>query len=362
MVTISLCMIVRDEEEVLGRCLATVRALVDEIIIVDTGSVDRTKEIAAEWADRVVDFPWQDDFAAARNFAFDQATMDYCLWLDADDILMPVDQVTFAKMKGELSPDVDMVQLPYHVGLDEKGNPTLTYYRERLIRRGKGFRWQGAVHEAISPAGKVIYEAAAVTHQKLKPGDPDRNLRIFERMLREGELTGSRERLYYARELCDHQRYKEAIPWLENLLEAREGWVENLLEACRVLARCRYQLDEPDEALTTLLYSLTFAPPRGELCCDVGRHFFQRQQWQQAIFWYELALTRPRPDLEGGFCSPDCYGYLPAMQLCVCYDRLGQREKAIEYNRLAGQYKPEDPAYLHNMKYFGLAPTEPETK
>ncbi|MDE6896493.1 MAG: glycosyltransferase family 2 protein, partial [Lachnospiraceae bacterium] len=87
MVTISLCMIVKNEEAVLGRCLDSVKDAVDEIIIVDTGSSDRTKEIAAEYTDKIYDFEWVNDFSAARNEAFSKAEMDYCMWLDADDIL-----------------------------------------------------------------------------------------------------------------------------------------------------------------------------------------------------------------------------------------------------------------------------------
>ena len=74
---ISLCMIVRNEEAVLGRCLDSVADLVDEIILADTGSTDRTKAIAAEYAAKVYDFPWCDDFSAARNFAVSQAVGDY---------------------------------------------------------------------------------------------------------------------------------------------------------------------------------------------------------------------------------------------------------------------------------------------
>ena len=77
MVTISLCMIVKNEEKVLARCLDSVADLVDEIIIVDTGSSDATKEIASRYTDQVYDFAWQDDFAAARNFSFSKASMDY---------------------------------------------------------------------------------------------------------------------------------------------------------------------------------------------------------------------------------------------------------------------------------------------
>ena len=90
--TISLCMIVKNEETTLARCLDSVVGIADEIIIVDTGSTDRTKEIAGRYTDKIFDFPWVDDFAAARNFSFSKATMEYCMWLDASDILLGADQ------------------------------------------------------------------------------------------------------------------------------------------------------------------------------------------------------------------------------------------------------------------------------
>ena len=98
MASISLCMIVKNEEDVLGRCLDSVADLVDEIVIVDTGSTDRTREIAARFTDQIFDFPWQDDFAAARNESFAHATMDYCMWLDADDVLLEEDREKFLDM------------------------------------------------------------------------------------------------------------------------------------------------------------------------------------------------------------------------------------------------------------------------
>lgn len=95
MITISLCMIVRDEENGLGRCLDGVKDIADEIVIVDTGSTDRTKEIAAEYGAVIYDFEWIDDFAAARNEAFSKATKEYILWLDADDTIEEIDRVRF---------------------------------------------------------------------------------------------------------------------------------------------------------------------------------------------------------------------------------------------------------------------------
>ena len=87
MPTISLCMIVKNEEKHIARCLDSVAGLVDEIVIVDTGSSDRTVEIASRYTPRVYSYPWKDDFSDARNHAFSKATMDYCMWMDADDVL-----------------------------------------------------------------------------------------------------------------------------------------------------------------------------------------------------------------------------------------------------------------------------------
>lgn len=97
LVTISLCMIVKNEEDVISRCLDSVNDLVEEINIVDTGSTDRTKEVITQYTDRIFDCEWINDFAAARNYAFKQATQEFILWLDADDILLKEDREKFVK-------------------------------------------------------------------------------------------------------------------------------------------------------------------------------------------------------------------------------------------------------------------------
>lgn len=352
MVTVSLCMIVKDEEENLPRCLASVQGLVDEIVIVDTGSRDRTKERAAQFTPLIYDFPWIDDFSAARNFAFSKGTMDYCMWLDADDVLEEEAQSGFLQLKEELSPETDVVMMRYHTAFDSGGRPTFTYYRERLIRREAGLLWQGAVHEAITPAGVVVYSQLSVTHRKTGPGEPERNLRIFESLLRAGKSLSPREQFYYARELTYHGRDGEATEVLREFLQSEEGWLENKMEACRTLAGCYSRLGREELALEALFKSLQFGPPRAELCCELGQWFFRREENATAAFWYELALTRPRADDTGAFVVPDCYDYLPCIQLCLCYYRMGQLQRARDYNERAGQAKPEDPSYLYNRDFF----------
>lgn len=352
MVRISLCMIVKNEEDVLARCLDSAKGIADEIIIVDTGSTDQTKKIAESYTDNVLDFEWCEDFSAARNYSFSKATMDYILWLDADDILTQENQQQFLELKANLPDNVAMVMMKYHTAFHEDGSPSFSYYRERLVKNHAGFCWEGAVHEAIVPSGKILYSDIAVTHKKVHPSDPDRNLHIFEHLLKQGVILQPRQQFYYARELYYHARYREALQVLEVFLDSGKGWIENQIDACRQSALCCYALNEPDRALQSLLRSLQYDLPRAEICCDIGKHFADRTNYRLAVFWYQTALSLPRNDQSGAFIFPDCYGYLPAIMLCVCYDRLGDRKQAEYYNELAGSFKPEDPSYLSNRDFF----------
>ncbi len=352
MITVSLCMIVKNEERHLARCLESVRDLADEIVIVDTGSTDGTKEIAGRYTDRVYDFPWRDDFAAARNAAFDKGTMEYLMWLDADDVLEEPDRQRFAALKRELSPDVDVVMMRYHTAFDERGEPTFTYFRERLIRREAGLRWEGAVHESIAATGKVAWWEAAVSHRKDGLGDPDRNLRIYEGLLKAGKVLSPREQFYYARELTYHGRDEEAAEWLSRFLDEGRGWIENVLQACRDLAGCLERLQREEEAFAALTRALRYGPPRAELCCELGRFFFRHEEWASAAYWYQRALDCPGEEPAGAFVQPECRGYIPLMQLCVCSYRLGDLRGAVGYNERAGRLKPESAAFRSNQAFF----------
>ena len=357
---LSLCMIVRNEEAVLARCLACVLDVVDEIIIVDTGSTDRTKEVAWSYTHLIYDFPWIDDFAAARNYAFSKATKPYIMWLDADDVITPEGAQALKKLKETMQPDVDMVMMPYHVSFDSQENPTFTYERERIIRRAAGYAWVGAIHEVIPPAGRIIHAQIPVLHKKIGPGEPDRNLRIFDKMIAKGKALCPREQYYYARELMFHRRWSEAIERFERYMEEGQGWLENVLSACRDLADCYMALGEKQKALNTLLKSFIYDAPRAETCCQIGKHFFEEGSYRTAAFWYELAANNMLPRPTGGFIMPDSYDYIPYMQLCVCYHKLNDLQKSMEYNNLAGKLKPDDPSYLYNKAFFDSLVVEKE--
>jgi glycosyltransferase involved in cell wall biosynthesis len=118
-------MIVKNEAVVLARCLDSAKDIVDEIIIVDTGSIDATKAIALGYTDKVYDFKWINDFSAARNFAYSKATMDYQFWLDADDVLPEKSQKELLALKETLDPAYDIVTMKYQTHFDDRGNPIL---------------------------------------------------------------------------------------------------------------------------------------------------------------------------------------------------------------------------------------------
>jgi glycosyltransferase involved in cell wall biosynthesis len=144
-------MIVRNEESNLPLCLESVRDVFDEIVVVDTGSTDRTKEIATAFGARVIDFAWVDDFAAARNVALDHATGDYVLWLDADDVIESVERAKLEALFQTLRPGgMDAYVLRCICDTSDAGQ--LVVDQPRLFPRREGIRWERRVHEVINPA------------------------------------------------------------------------------------------------------------------------------------------------------------------------------------------------------------------
>ena len=353
MATISLCMIVKNEEPTLDRCLEQAKEFADEIIIVDTGSTDRSKEIALQYTKEVYDYVWHDDFAAARNFSFSKAKMDYCMWLDADDVILVKERQKLMEMKRTLDfLQADVVMLPYDVAFDATGQVQTTYMRERVIKNTEQAIWIGRVHEVITPFGNIIYEDIHIRHEKVKPYDTDRNLRIYETMQEEGHILEPREQFYYARELYYHAQYEKAIEAFQKFLSMKEGWIENKIEACRQIAECFGKIGNQEKQLQSLFQSFALDLPRAETCCAIGQIYFAQANWKAAAFWYEIALRVDKNTQSGGFVQESCYGYLPCMQLCVCYDKMGEYEKAESYNEMGAVFQPKSEAVRYNRNYF----------
>ncbi|MEI7028195.1 glycosyltransferase [Paenibacillus sp. y28] len=351
MITISLCMIVKNEAETVGRCLSSVAAAVDEMIIVDTGSMDATKSIVSDFGARVFDFVWIDDFSAARNFSFQQATKEYILWLDADDMLKEEDARKLLELKKTLSPDIDSVTMNYHYAFDQYGNVTNHFRRNRLVKRSNQFQWFGVIHEYLDVRGNILNSDINVTHGRVHRHSR-RNLDIFQSKMARGEEFTPRDLYYYANELKDHQMNELAIVYYEKFLATKQGWIEDEISSCDKMAECYYRLGNRQKELESALRSFQYTSPRAEFCCRLGYYFLHQNELHTAVFWYQLATDRQPPENHWGFYNPACSTWLPHLQLCVCYDRLGNHELAYKHNELARQYRPDDPAILQNKAYL----------
>ncbi len=351
MISISLCMIVRDEEETLVRCLESVKDLVDEIIIVDTGSLDRTREIAHSYSPNVYYFAWRDDFSAARNYSFSLATMEYILWLDADDILLEEDRHKFKLLKDYLDLSVDMVMMQYNLGIPNQDTPFCTYYRERLLKRNMDYTWHDPVHEYIEPAGKVISVDIAVSHRRAKENS-SRNLKIFQNMLEQGKILSHRNFFYYARELNLNQNYDEAKRYYERFLSGEGGFLFNYIDASIDLSRIYAREGNREAAVKTLIRGFENGIPRAELCCELGSVYQEMEDYYRALSWYHAATQLKKPESATGAVMHDYYGYIPYAAMSICCYKLGMIQEAIKYNEKAAECKPDSGFVINNRQFF----------
>ncbi|SDC34976.1 glycosyltransferase [Shouchella lonarensis] len=352
MITVSLCMIVKNEEDVLARCLDTIKDCVDEINIVDTGSTDRTVEIAKQYTDRVFFFEWTGRFADARNESFKYATKDYILYLDADDVVLEEDREKFKKLKETLDPAVDSVSMFYNAGMDQFGNVTLRYRRNRLVKREKNFQWGGDAHNYLNVFGHIINSDIGITHKSVRHAT-GRNLSIYKDKIERGDSFSPRDYFYYGNELRENGHPEEAIESYDKCIALKEGWVEDKFYACINKADCYTRLKENQKALESLFQSFVFSrTPRPEACSRIGDKFKVANQFKDASYWYELAVLMKPDENQWSFSYPAFSTWYPHLQLCVCYDKLGDIEKSYENNEKAREYRPQDPAVLHNKHYL----------
>ncbi|MEX2196701.1 MAG: glycosyltransferase [Thermoleophilaceae bacterium] len=198
--TLSLCMIVKDEEEMLPRSLAAVRDVVDELIVVDTGSSDRTVEIAREFGAKVIEREWTGSFADARNASFDAAGGDWIMYLDADEVLVAEDAPLLRELTGRVWREAFYLVETNHTGDIEDGM-AVTHNALRVFRNRPEYRFEGRIHEQIAhrlPAGqperleptRVRVEhygyLGAVRDSKEKSR---RNIELLQRQVEEGAAT-----------------------------------------------------------------------------------------------------------------------------------------------------------------------------
>jgi glycosyltransferase involved in cell wall biosynthesis len=356
--TLSLCMIVKNEEATIERCLSSTQGICDEIVIADTGSTDATKEILKKFPTvKVVDFTWIDDFAAARNESFRHATSDLIFWMDADDILKEKDIEILKKYKSTpLDQLADCYVGKYQYSHDQYDNVLTTLMRERIFKRGSHIRWKYKIHECIplNCFKSVQNTDFEVHHYKTKDQikrAEGRNLRILEACVKDPAERCPRYEFYYAKELAIVGKYDEAVSWFQEYLKHWD-FFEDAYYARYKLAEIALERRNYDEAVNQCMDALKLDMRKADLYCLLGLIFVNRERWDLAKFWYEAALNMPRPEDSYGFFDMDRHTYSPNFQLSFIFYKMGNFEAALKHIEVCLKYRPNDPQASVNKAFI----------
>ena len=333
MVEISLCMIVKNEEKVLARCLDSLHGLMDEIIIVDTGSTDATKQIAARFTDKIYDFDWIDDFSAARNFAFSKATKEYIYTADADEVISEENRERFRNLKKFLLPEIEIVQMKY--GNQLQHGTVYNFdeeYRPKLFKRLREFVWIEPVHETMR-LDPVVFDSDIVITHLPENNHAKRDLEVFAKQYKKGYLLSKRLLEMYARELLlagDEQDLEEAAPFFRQVAADTTRSPEEVRVSCCVVAKAARLEKDPVEFLKYTSKILA-AEACSEICCEMGHFYENLGDYEEASIWYYNAAYETEPILSLKSSRAE-----PLEGLIRCYDKMGLPEQSEAY-RLALQ-------------------------
>jgi glycosyltransferase involved in cell wall biosynthesis len=353
-------MIVKDEEKNLPIALESFRGLFDELIVVDTGSRDRTVEIARSFGARVFDFPWVDDFAAARDAALARATGDYAFWFDADDLLDPPQRPKLEALLDRLRdtqrgdpPMADTVihrpsQAPFAPPTafvvrcacdpypDGSGQTVVDHIR--LFPLCENIRWTYRVHEQILPAlnrarvpvewSDVVIRHTGYTDPVLREKKLDRDVTI---LLEDLEDSPNDPFLLFnlGHVAIERRQWNDALGYLRHSLDGSAPTDSITRKLFALIARAHQMLGDSEAALRTCAEGLAIDAQDAELWFRKGLiHRHRREPHQAEACWRKILRLR-RPDR---FCSIDegIYGHITRRNLAVLAFERGDPAGALK--------------------------------
>ena len=358
----SLCMIVKNGSAVLANCLDSLKDIMDEIIIVDTGSTDDTKKVAAQYTPYVYDFAWNDDFAAARNFAFSKATGDYIYSADADEVLDRENQDKLRALKRAMLPEVEIVQMIYVT--EQINHPTENFARDmrpKLFKRLREFTWIEPIHETIN-INPVVYDSDIEIQHCPQGNHSSRDFGVFEKTIEEKGTLSDRLMGMYLRELYKAGTEKDlekAEKFFEKALVEKRAEGKELL--CRqiiaVLLKIYRLSDNPVSMLKASL-SEEATIPSAEMCMELGYFFMKKEDFEEAAEWFHRAGFDCESEIDVASSGTSAY-----MALSLCYRKLAKSprlkalpqkeydaehekllEKASKFEQIARDWKPVEPS------------------
>lgn len=337
---ISICMIVKDESEVLEKCLESIKGYNYEIIIVDTGSTDNTKEIAKKYTRNVFDFDWCNDFSKARNFSVSKASSDFILVLDADEIILNLDKKELEKIIMKNSKDVGRV-LRKNEYLRENNKFTYNEYVNRLFNKNQ-YEYDGIIHEQITSKDNKTYRTYNLpivlkhlgydTEEISRKNKVNRNIALLNESLR---AEGDDPYIYYqlGKSFYMNGNFIDAKINFEKALnfnlDTKFEYVQDLIES---YGYSLINLGEYKDSMKFLNLYDEFKSS-ADFIFLIALIYMNNGLFHEAITEFERAKSMKACKMEGA------NDYLASYNIGVILECLGNEEKALEYYEMCNSYE-----------------------
>jgi glycosyltransferase involved in cell wall biosynthesis len=350
-------MIVKNEAATIEQVLACAKTFCDELIVVDTGSTDNTVELAERMGAKVYHFEWVDDFSVARNFALSKCTGDWFIWLDADDTITEENQFKILQLKETvLSDALDGIFMPYRYAFNQAGACVNTIIRERLVRRVDGLQWVHPIHEGlILDANRCILRSdITIDHRPLPDKDirrGGRNLHVLEKAMERGN-NHPRTLYYHGLELRMVGQYERSIVSYLKYFEVCATQPEwEIYDSYIGIAESYKQLGKSDNSIQYLLKAVQLDSRRAEAFNHLGFIYMDREDCDKALPYFLAASNLQKPVSDGNINDQD-YTWIPNDYASLCFFRLGNSVKAIEYALKGLSTHPNKVQLIKNLHAF----------
>jgi glycosyltransferase involved in cell wall biosynthesis len=372
---VSLCIIARDEAPRLQRLLPPIKDHFAEIIVVDTGSVDDTVEVAKKYAHVVVkytecnnpDTGFIEDFSNARNYSMSLATQPWLMWVDADDNLVGSEhiQALIDDYKSKYGDKPGFYLFPYEYGHDGDGKCTLRHYRERLMTPPSGFKFVNEVHEVCVPKDpfnciQIRSELVKTVHNRSdKPVmEPTRNLRILKRMYEKYGDSDARHLYYLGLEYVNTGDQENGIKFLEKYVSL-SGWDDEKCMALMKLCEVYCARGDYEKMVDTAHRAIRIKESWGEPYFFLAKaHYFLANQgkdppknWLLCAQYAEFGLSLPITDTIL-FVNPLDRQVEVHRYYNVALNGLGRVKEAMDSVDTALKVVPVDPQLVNNKGYY----------
>lgn len=338
--TVSLCMIVKNEGRYLRRCLSSVSDIVDEIVIVDTGSSDDTVQIAKEFGAVLGYFEWNQNFSDARNQALALATKEWILVLDADEYLRLEDRDKLIKAFNDFNYDGYIIKTLNFNG-DDNNQAFITNLNQRIFKNNKNYTYKGAIHEQVICLNpdkqknefKIIdvgfYHSGYLATIVQGKNKPNRNLEILKEVAKE-DPSNTFTLFNLANEYSQLNDLEEAFRLYDEAYKKESFTVGFMPKLVIFRLQCLINMNRTEEALQAIEEGLKAYPDYTELVYYRALLEKKLGQITKTIQSYKkcLEMGKPRDEIE---FQQICYDFGPTFGLAEIYEEQQDYARAIEY-------------------------------